>query len=240
MRQLATVSAVEALADDLTRRVLDGSLAPGQHLRETDLAAEYGVGRHTLRAAFDALAGRGLLEKQRNRGVFVRRVTAPDLAEIYQLRSALEAEAFRALAQQRHLPPAAVQAVADLSRLDSGSPQRQVVEADLGFHSAIVAGTGNQRLIWAHQALRTELQLLLAQLVNRYATVSGLARQHQDLLALIDAGDPARAEAAIREHLGNATAWLTRQPGAHQPANTDTTEPAPQTEKTGSATPPGS
>jgi DNA-binding GntR family transcriptional regulator len=81
-------------------------------------------------------------------------VTARDLAEIYQVRSALEAEAFRALALQRHLPPAAVQAAADLSRLNSRSPQRQVVEADLGFHSAIVAGTGNQRLTRAHQALR--------------------------------------------------------------------------------------
>lgn len=82
MRELATISAVEALEDDLARRILDGNLTPGQHLRETGLAEEYQVGWHTLRAAFDRLVGRGLLNKQRNRGVFVRVLTGQDLAEI--------------------------------------------------------------------------------------------------------------------------------------------------------------
>ena len=213
MRPLETISAVEALEDDLERRVLDGELAPGEHLRENELAEEYAVGRHTLRAAFDGLVRRGLLERQRNRGVFVRVLTARDLAEIYQVRIALEAEAFRVLAQERRLPLAAAQAVADLSRLNARSPQRDVVAADLAFHCAVVAGTGNQRLARAHQALRAEIQLLLTQLVNRYATVSQLARQHRELLAVIEAGDPAVAEATIREHLGQATAWLTRQAG---------------------------
>lgn len=216
MRQLDTVSAVDALEDDLTRRVLDGSLPPGEHLRETELAEEYGVGRHTLRAAFDGLVRRGLLDRQRNRGVFVRVLTAGDLAEIYQVRTALEAEAFRVLAQRRYLPPAAVAAVAELGRLHARSPQRHVVEADLGFHSAVVAGTGNQRLTRAHQALRAEIQLLLSQLVNRYATVSHLASQHRELLGIIEAGDPARAEATIREHLGAASDWLTGQAAARQ------------------------
>ena len=211
MRELATISAVEALEDDLTRRILDGSPAPGEHLRETELAEEYGAGRHTLRAAFDGLVRRGLLDRQRNRGVFVRVLTARDLTEIYQVRTALEAEAFRCLAQRRYLPPAAAAAVADLGRLNSRSPQRHVVEADLAFHCAVVAAAGNHRLTRAHQALRTEIQLLLSQLVNRYASVAALARQHRELLAVIEAGDPARAEATIREHLGDATAWLTRQ-----------------------------
>ena len=50
--------------------------------------------------------------------------------------------------------------------------------------------------------------LLLAQLVNRYASVRELAREHRDLLAAIEAGDPEQAEAAIRGHLGRATVWL--------------------------------
>jgi len=208
MRSLETVSVVEALMDDLERRVLNGELAAGEHLRETELAEEYGVGRHTLRAAFDGLVARCLLQKERNRGVFVRVLTRDDLTEIYQLRIALEVEAFRTVATRREVPPDAAKAVALLLTLDSRSPQRDFVEADLAFHSAIVEAAGNWRLSRAHESLQAEIRLLLAQLVNRYASVRELAKEHRDLLAAIEGGDPAVAEAAIRDHLDRATEWL--------------------------------
>ena len=76
-----TTSRVETLEDELERRVLEGRFKPGEHLGEIALAEEFDVGRNTLRAAFDGLAGRGLLVKSRNRGVFVRALTAHDLAD---------------------------------------------------------------------------------------------------------------------------------------------------------------
>jgi DNA-binding FadR family transcriptional regulator len=91
-----------------------------------------------------------------------------------------------------------------------------VVEADLAFHRAVVEGTGNRHLARAYEALRAEIQLLLAQLVNRYATAGELARQHRQLLAVIEQGDPPSAETAIREHLRQATAWLAGQAGPEQ------------------------
>ena len=209
MRTLDIISAVEALDSALERRILNGELAPGEHLREIELAEEYRVGRHTVRAAFDALVRRGLLEKQRNRGVFVRVLTDRDLVEIYQVRAALEAEAFRMLAADRRVPAAAVQAAADLAALTDGSPQRSVADADLAFHRAIIEAAGNRRLARAHEGLRAEMQLLLAQLAGGYATPAEMARQHSALLAAIDQGDPVAAETAIRDHLGRATQWLT-------------------------------
>src|SRR5437867_11218368 len=81
MRQLETVSIVEALEDELARRILDGEFTPGEHLREVELSEQYQVGRHTLRAAFDGLVRRGLLQRARNRGVFVREFTEQDRSE---------------------------------------------------------------------------------------------------------------------------------------------------------------
>jgi DNA-binding GntR family transcriptional regulator len=148
------------------------------------------------------------VQRVRNRGVFVRVLDRDDLTEIYQLRLALEVEAVRTLAGRRHVPPEAARAVGLLSTLDAQSSQRDFVEADLAFHSAIVDGAGNRRLARAHESLRAEIRLLLAQLVNRYASVRQLAKEHRDLLAAIEAGDPDEAEAAIRGHLGRATVWL--------------------------------
>jgi DNA-binding GntR family transcriptional regulator len=220
MRELKAVSIVEALEEELARRILDGDLTPGEHLREIELSEQYQVGRHTLRAAFDGLVRRGLLQRARNRGVFVRQFTEQDLAEIYELRTALEAQAFRTLAARKTVPETAREAMRRYRTLNSRSPRRLVVEADLAFHRAIVVATGNARLARVHEHLQAEIELCLSQLAQSYATVRELVAQHADLLKAIESGRPDKAEAAIRNHLENATAWLIEHVGTTNAATT--------------------
>ncbi len=214
MTRRQTTSRVETLEDELERQVLDGRFKPGEHLGEIALAEEFDVGRNTLRAAFDGLVRRGLLVKSRNRGVFVRGLTAHDLAEIYELRTALEVQAARMLAVRRLVPEAARTALFQHQRLGRLSSQRVVVEADLAFHRALVIGTGNARLIRAYKNLEIEILLCLAQLVQGYATVGQLAGEHGALLEAIEGGQPAAAETVIRHHLESATSWLVERASA--------------------------
>jgi DNA-binding GntR family transcriptional regulator len=208
MNRSLTTSRVETLEDDLERLVLDGRFKPGEHLGEITLAEEFDVGRNTLRAAFDGLVRRGLLVKSRNRGVFVRALTAHDLAEIYELRTALEVQAARTLAGRGSVPAAAVTALAHHNSLGPRSSQRVVVEADLAFHRALVVGTGNARLTRAHKNLEIEILLCLTQLVQGYASVGQLAGEHGTLLEAIASGDQNLSERIIRRHLESATSWL--------------------------------
>jgi DNA-binding GntR family transcriptional regulator len=203
-----TASRVETLEEALAREVLDGRFRPGEHLGEISLAGEYKVGRNTLRAALDGLVRRGLVTKARNRGVFVRTLTAKDLGEIYELRTAIEVQAARTLAARRFVPEPALRAFTRHRGLGERSSQRLIVEADLAFHRSLVVGTGNARLIHAHERLGGEILLALTQLVQGYAAVGQLAGEHAALLAAIEAGKPASAEAAIRHHLEAATTWL--------------------------------
>jgi DNA-binding GntR family transcriptional regulator len=225
-RQLETVSTVEALERELERQILDGVFAPGEHLREVELSESYQVGRHTLRAAFDRLVRRGVLDKARNRGVFVREFTPQDVTEIYEVRTALEVQAFRMLAARRTVPPAAREATERCRALQAGSPRRLIGAADFAFHRAIVVGAGNERLTRAHQELEAEIELCLAQLARDYATPDELASQHDVLLAAIESGEPATAEAAIREHLERAGGWLLDHQTAGAPVSTDGQTPA--------------
>jgi DNA-binding GntR family transcriptional regulator len=208
VRALSTVSTAEALEQDLQRRILQGDFGPGEHLGEVELSEEYKVGRHTLRAAFDRLVQRGLLLKERNRGVSVRRLTADDLREIYELREALEVEAMRILAGRRTMPDAATEMTEVLNGLSSRSPRVEVIEADLGFHRALVAATGNSRLTRVHHELGAEIRLCLAQLVRGYATPRELSLEHARLLQPIERGRPQAAERAIRDHFSRALDWL--------------------------------
>ena len=205
---LQLISTAEALEQDLERRILQGELAPGEHLREVELSEQYEVGRHTLRAAFDRLVRRGLLGKQRNRGVFVRRLTADDLREVYELREALEVEAFRILSGRRLVPDEARARSQELKRFNSRTPRRDVIETDLGFHRALVAATGNARLTRVHRELGSEIRLCLAQLVNGYASPRELALEHAQLLDPIARGRMQAAERAIRDHFARARDWL--------------------------------
>ena len=207
-RSLATVSTAEALEDDLERRILQGEFAPGEHLGEVELSEEYHVGRHTLRAAFDRLVHRGLLAKQRNRGVSVRELTADDLREIYEVREAIEVESVRILAGRRLVPEQAEVMTADLRTLTTRTPRPDVIAADLGFHRALVEGTGNARLARVHHDLGAEIQLCLAQLVRGYASPREIAAEHQRLLEPIARGRAQAAERAIRDHFSRALEWL--------------------------------
>ena len=213
MRQLGTISTAEALEQDLERRILQGDFATGKHLREVELSEEYGVGRHTLRAAFDRLVRRGLLVKQRNRGVSVRQLTAADLREIYEVREAIECEAFRILAGRKIVPDSARERIDELRKMTSKTPRADVVAADLGFHRALVEATGNTRLVRVHQDLGAEIQLWQAQLTRGYMSPRQTAGQHAELLELIADGNLRKAEGAIRDHLEGALDWLVANAG---------------------------
>ncbi|MGF1651055.1 MAG: phosphonate metabolism transcriptional regulator PhnF [Hyphomicrobiaceae bacterium] len=60
------------IADDITTKIRDSSWVEGMRLpTETELAAAYGVNRHTLRRALAELSRRGLIEASPRRGTFV-------------------------------------------------------------------------------------------------------------------------------------------------------------------------
>ena len=61
------------IADQLRAAIKDGSLQPGAKLKsETELMAEHGVSRGTVREALANLRAEGLVEARRGSGVFVR------------------------------------------------------------------------------------------------------------------------------------------------------------------------
>jgi DNA-binding GntR family transcriptional regulator len=208
VRQLGTVSTAEALEQDLERRILQGDLARGEHLREIELSEEYGVGRHTLRAAFDRLVRRGLLVKQRNRGVSVRELTPDDLREIYELREAIEVETVRILAGRRTVPDDARRLTEEVQALTTRSPRAEVIARDLGFHRALVEATGNARLLRVHEELGSEILLCLAQLVNGYASPKQIATEHTRLLESIERGRTQAGERAVRDDFERTRDWL--------------------------------
>jgi DNA-binding GntR family transcriptional regulator len=74
----------------LIRSIVSGEIAPGEKLRQIELAERLGVSATPVREALRRLEERGLVVRDPHRGVRVVEVDPEDMGELYVIRGALE------------------------------------------------------------------------------------------------------------------------------------------------------
>ena len=74
----------------LRNDILSGKYQPGDKLRQDEVAKRFEVSTTPVREAFRGLRSEGLVLIDANKGVVVKGMTVKDVAEIYELRIALE------------------------------------------------------------------------------------------------------------------------------------------------------
>ncbi|HEY7486626.1 MAG TPA: FCD domain-containing protein [Streptosporangiaceae bacterium] len=161
LRVARRASLVDQVIDQLREQIAAGAWAVGQKIPpEPTLAESLGVGRNTVREAVRALQHAGLLECRQGDGTYVRatsemsgavqrRLRDAEVLEIFEVRQALEVAAARLAAERRtDSDVAAIEAALERRNAAwrSGSADT-FVEADLAFHTAVVAATHNTVLI---------------------------------------------------------------------------------------------
>ena len=82
----------DLIAESLREEILRGALAPGQALRQEELADRFGVSRLPVRDALLRLEAQGLVHVFPNRGAFVISLSADEVTEIYEMRLLLEGD----------------------------------------------------------------------------------------------------------------------------------------------------
>src|SRR5882762_10469226 len=111
---LRTRSLASLAAQEIERLILCGELKAGERLNELALAARLGVSRGPIREAMRGLEGSGLVVTVVNQGSFVRKVSAEEAHELYEIRVALTGHACAHLA--RHATQEQIKALRDLVR----------------------------------------------------------------------------------------------------------------------------
>ena len=96
-----TGTTVDRVAGLIRAEILTGVLAPDTPLREEAAAEQFGISRHTVRAAFQRLVAERLAVAEAYRGVRVASFDRAHVIALQQLRAALEVEAVR-IAGERH------------------------------------------------------------------------------------------------------------------------------------------
>ena len=188
----------DLIADTLRDEILHGAFAPGQPLRQEELAERFGVSRLPVRDALLRLEAQGLVNVLPNRGAFVVSLTPDEVREIYEMRILLEGDIL-----ERAVPRMTAD---DWRRIDAAHAESvrsangpEWVEGDWAFHRALYEPAGRPRQLATIEQLRGT--------VARYWTVrdtlpSRSAEWLADHDAIVEACR-ARSSVAARRRLGD-------------------------------------
>ncbi|HEX5414392.1 MAG TPA: GntR family transcriptional regulator [Chloroflexota bacterium] len=196
----------EAVLSQLILAIRSGRFAPGERLRDSELAERLGLSRGTVREALRRLEQEGLVVSQPHRGVFIANLSADDAAEIFSLRQLLESFAVRLAVP--HLDAAAAdrlrKIVDDMTAAAEAGDRVEHHRQDLLFHEQICLVSGHRHLhrVWSGLALK--LWLVNFGLTEAPSYVGGQrARVHLELIDLMQRGDTDAAVAWIERHILN-------------------------------------
>ncbi|MFM7244175.1 MAG: GntR family transcriptional regulator [Planctomycetaceae bacterium] len=204
--------------EELRSMLAHGRLEPGTQLVNRKLADEIGMSMTPVREAVTRLASEGLVEHVPGAGAFVRRISRQELAELYDVRQALEPLAAACAAQHATAAETAEmrEIVTDSFRIIRGiaastrghADTRQMtawLEGDRRFHEIVFRASRNRWL----SKIAIDLKLLafgfspqrrLPHLLTVAAAVTTW-RSHRRLLRALARRDGAAAERIVREHV---------------------------------------
>ena len=179
--------------------ICDGSLAPGARLTQEEIAERLAVSRQPVLQALRLLHKDGLVRDAPGRGVIVAPLDPAWIAQVYEVRGALDSLAARLAAERRQ--PLDPKLVERGRRTAAGRNVKAMVEADLAFHTAIYEASGNPligasaQLHWVH--LR---RVMGAVLLSSGQQRDALWDEHAAIADAIALGDAKRAMRLIDHH----------------------------------------
>jgi GntR family transcriptional repressor for pyruvate dehydrogenase complex len=217
--------------------IVSGTRAPGDMLpKEVDLATEFDVSRGVARETIRALEERDLISVRHGKGATVNDPSAWDvfdpnvlaatlesgrgadvLAEYLECRRILEVEA-AGMAAARAKKRDVRRLTEALSRMEEAADhpagtalEERFHQADIAFHQALVAATGNSPLAQLVERLQSAMLLARLSLAAPRYRQQALA-DHRRILEAVTSGDAAEARQAMSDYLDTLSGYLSRGP----------------------------
>ncbi|WP_299790559.1 GntR family transcriptional regulator [uncultured Marivita sp.] len=195
-------SAQSRVAEYLRQEIRSGRMAGGTPVVAAPIAEHLGVSRMPVREAIQQLANDGFVTIRSNRSAVVTEFGPGDIADLYEMRAALEGYAMRHVAQ--NIDARGIQeAELALMRLDQAREDvNWFVSAHDIYHDALLAYCPRAQMVEEIRRIRhvTEPYLRL----NLRAGLTAFANttdEHSELLDAVRSGEPDRAEDEMRRHI---------------------------------------
>ena len=219
--QLLQLETAPDLVDQVYRALLDaiseGSLAPGQRITQEELAERLAVSRQPVMQALRLLKRDGFVHDAplagapngRSRGLLVAPLDAAWIAQVYEVRGALDVLAARlAAARRTRIDPALIARGREaVGRGDI----KAMIDADLAFHRALYQGSANPLIEQSALLHWHHIRRAMGEALRHHTLRDPVWDEHEAIAAAVAEGDGERAEALMREHSGQASAYLGAQ-----------------------------
>ncbi|WP_202232651.1 FadR/GntR family transcriptional regulator [Actinacidiphila reveromycinica] len=216
-----TDEAIEKIKD----MIVSGALRPGDRLpKESELAAELGLSRNSLREAVRALSLIRILDVRQGDGTYVTSLDPQLLLEALSFVVDFHRDdtVLEFLAVRRILEPAATAMAAvrltpaeldalegRLDALGTAPSVEQLVASDLDFHRGIVQGSGNSVLCSLLDGLSgPTTRARIWRGVTQEDAIARTLHEHRAILTALRDRDPDAARAWATVHVASVEQWL--------------------------------
>ncbi|MEV8268665.1 GntR family transcriptional regulator [Microbacterium sp. NPDC076911] len=201
------------IATSLREAILSGEYAPGERVRQDELAEQHGASRLPVREALRMLEAEGLIVLVANTGAWVSHLTMAECEELYQMRERLEP-----LLLRLNVPVMSAADVTHLKTLADAMERTDDVEEfialDREFHLSCLRAAPTTLLGAAVLNLWNRTQHY-RRAATRFFYAShnrSVHHDHQLIVNAIGAGDADEAEQSLSRHIRRSRLELMRHP----------------------------
>ncbi|WP_250499620.1 GntR family transcriptional regulator [Caballeronia sp. GAWG1-5s-s] len=188
------------IADALRAAIVEGSLTPGEPLRQDAIARQFSVSAIPVREAFRQLESEGWVKIEPNRGAAVSPQSADEAREIYEIRASLESLAI-GIAIAHHTPETLEECKRLLEAAENEPDPALYVMRNEQFHTSLYAPANRPHLMeligQMHRRGERYLRLKLGLPIHKDSSDA----EHRAIFDALAARDIEAAQTLVARHL---------------------------------------
>ena len=178
----------EVVFNNLRDAILNGELKPGERLLENQLAEKLGVSRTPVREALRMLEQENLVALVPRKGAQVLDLSATDIKNVLEIRSALEAVAMRhaCLSMDVENLNELKELNVEFERAFEEKDYERVATTDEKMHDIIFAAANNDRLVQIIGNMRAQVYRYRMAYLKVYETKTAVINHHRGIINAIE------------------------------------------------------
>lgn len=191
----------------LRDQILKRQTRPGEKLSVEDIASALGVSRTPVVNALKLLEADGLVEILPRRGTFVTKITARDVAELFDVRLMIELYAADQVFRQGKVEQLLADIHEPLIHMQGAISEENYVDydtyitSDRDLHALLVKKVGNQRLTNIYAGLNIHMQVARAHYLDTVEKAQQAQVEHEAMVTALKNKDVDGFKKALSSHI---------------------------------------
>lgn len=192
----------DQVVEYLYNLILEGTLTPGDQVKEIPLSIELGISRAPIREGLKDLISNGIIEYRPQVGSFVTKLSPKEIIDAYITRGILEGYAIGTTHNQ--FSEEEIEELSTIAKMMEKyarlNNRKKVVQSGDNFHSLLISKNSNIQLIEYTQRLSLKLHVLFFKHWSNLYSQEEIGNRHQRIVDALKSNDTPQIEQVIRDH----------------------------------------